>query len=395
MSNTIETVKNCVMNTYSRFPIVIEKGEGCYIYDEAGKKYLDMCAGIAVNSLGYGNETLKKALSEQLDQLCHISNLYYTKPQAQVAQLLTTYSGLDKVFFCNSGAEANEAAIKLARKYGSLKASNKTKIITMQQSFHGRTYGALTATGQTKYQRNFTPLVDGFAYAIYNDIESLKNLMDESVCAVMLEVVQGEGGIIVGDRTYLKAVQDLCYKQDALMIVDEVQTGIGRCGKLFAYENFDIQPDIITLAKGLGAGLPIGAMLCKEKCDVFEPGDHASTFGGNPLVTTAAKIVLEQLVKDDLGKHVQIVSNYLHQKLMRLKEKHAIVEEIRGMGLMWGIKLTIPAKDVVEACLKKGMLVVAAGEHVVRVLPPLVIEKSQIDEGICIFESVLENDISI
>ncbi len=390
MSGSIELGQKYIMNSYNRFPITISHGEGVYIYDDTGKKYLDMCAGIAVNALGYSHKGLSDALKGQIDRLLHISNLYYVPQQIEIAKCLVENSIFDKVFFCNSGAEANEAALKLARKYGKSKGENKTKVITMHHSFHGRTYGALSATGQAKYQKSFMPIMEGFSYADYNNIDSLKALIDENTCAVLLEVIQGEGGIIPGNKAYLKEVQQLCHQYDALLIVDEVQTGIGRTGTLFAFENFDIQPDVITLAKALGGGVPIGAMLCNAKADVFVPADHASTFGGNPLATTAAQVVIDELLTNNLLAHVKEMGAYLESELHKLKEVFSVITDVRGMGLMQGIALNIAPKDVVNKCIEKGMLVVGAGENVVRFVPPLIISKEQIDECISILKEVLK-----
>ncbi|MGL6173936.1 MAG: aspartate aminotransferase family protein [Cellulosilyticaceae bacterium] len=393
MYGCIEEAQQYIMNTYSRFPLILDRGEGCYVYDQAGKKYLDMCAGIAVNSLGYGHERLKEALKAQIDKLIHVSNLYYTEPQVKAAKLLVENSTFNQVFFCNSGAEANEAALKAARKYGKTKAPSKTKIISMYQSFHGRTYGAVTATGQEKYQKSFTPMVSGFEYAEYNDIESLKQIIDEDTCAVILEVIQGEGGIRVGNKAYLQQVEKLCKQYEALLIIDEVQTGIGRTGSLFAYEQFEIQPDIITLAKGLGAGVPIGAMLCNDEANVFIPGDHASTFGGNPLVTTAASVVLEELIDNNRIQHVQEIGKYLRGELLKLKEKYPMIIEVRGIGLMQGIELSGTAKEVIGECIDAGMLIVGAGEKVIRFVPPLIIEREEIDQAITILEKAIQHQI--
>lgn len=379
-----------IMKTYNKFSIEADKGEGVYLYDTSGKKYLDMCAGIAVNALGYTHKGLQDALNEQIDQMLHVSNLFYIPNQLEAAKLLIDHSIFSKVFFCNSGAEANEAALKLARKYGSSKNKEKTKIITMINSFHGRTYGAITATGQLKYQKSFLPMVSGFEYVQYNDIESLSNVMDDTVCAVLLEVIQGEGGIVAADKDYLKQVQELCEKYDALLMIDEVQTGIGRCGSLFAFEAFDIRPNVITLAKGLGSGVPIGAMLCDEKTDVFVPGDHASTFGGNPLATTAAKVVLNELINTDLLEHVKEVGSYLKSKLLALKEKYELITDVRGMGLMQGIEVSIAPKHLISKCIENGLMVVGAGENVVRFVPPLIITKDQIDECCSILEKSIQ-----
>ena len=389
MSEYIELGQKYIMNSYGKFQVTISHGEGVYVYDTSNKKYLDMCAGIAVNALGYGYPALSEALKEQIDKLLHISNLYYIPEQIEAAKMLIDNSIFDKAFFCNSGAEANEAALKLAKKYGKGKNENKTKVITMKHSFHGRTHGALSATGQTKYQKNFMPMLEGFSYAEYNNIDSLKALIDENTCAVLLEVIQGEGGIIPGDKAYLKEVEALCKEFDALMMIDEVQTGMGRTGTLFAFENFDIKPDVITLAKALGGGVPIGAMLCNAKADVFVPADHASTFGGNPLATTAAKTVINELINNNLLTHIKEVGAYLEGELAKIKEAFDVVTDVRGLGLMQGIELKVAPKDVVNKCIEKGMLVVGAGENVVRFVPPLIITKEQIADGMDILRAAL------
>lgn len=381
-----------VMETYNRFPITLEKGEGVYVYDNEGKKYLDMCAGIAVNTLGHAHPVLIDALTSQMKKLIHTSNLYHIPSQIEAASQLVKDTHFSKVFFCNSGAEANEAALKLAKKYGKQMAKTKTNIIAMDHSFHGRTIGALAATGQEKYQKAFTPLLQGFSYADYNDISSLESLIDDSTCAVILEVIQGEGGIIPADKAYLQKVQQLCEKYQALLIVDEVQTGIGRTGKLFAYEHFGIKPDVVTMAKGLGGGVPIGAMMCTERADVFKPGDHASTFGGNPLATTAAKTILSCVKQPSFLENVQEVGNYLQEKLLELKNTYTEIVDVRGIGLMQGIELSIPAKEIIKGCIAKGMLVVGAGEKVIRFVPPLIITKSQIEESMKILDAVLQEN---
>lgn len=389
MMEKVKQGENYIMHTYGRFPLVLERGEGAYLYDENGKKYLDMYAGIAVNALGYAHPRLTQALKHQVEQVMHVSNYYYTSNLIEASKLLVEHSCFDKVFFCNSGAEANEGALKLAKKYGKSKGEDKVQIIAMKQSFHGRTHGALAVTGQEKYQKSFMPLIPHVRYATYNDIQSLKELISENTCAVILEVIQGEGGIIPANPTYLQEVAALCETYDALLIVDEVQTGIGRTGSLFAFEQFGIKPDIVTMAKGLGGGVPIGAMACRSKADIFVPGDHASTFGGNPLVTAAAKVVLEELVNYDLLDHVKEIGAYLKEELLKLQKEVTCIKEIRGMGLMLGMELTVPALEVEIACMEKGMLVVGAGEKVVRFVPPLIIEKSHVDEAIAILKAVL------
>lgn len=381
--------KQYMMPTYERFNLVLEKGEGCYVYDEEGHKYLDMGSGIAVNSLGYHHPVLTEALKNQVGKLIHTSNYYYTKPQIEAAQLLVTYSSLDKVFFCNSGTEANEGAIKLARKYGKQKFPLKTQIISLKGGFHGRTLGALSATPKEQYQKDFKPLMPDFYYAQFNDIEDIKACINENTCAVILEVIQGEGGIILADEVYLKEIEKLCAQYDALFIIDEVQTGIGRTGSLFAYSQFGLQPDIVTTAKGLGAGLPIGAILCTEKANVFAPGNHGTTFGGNLLATTAASVVLKELCENGLMEHVQSVSKYLKDKLLKMQAKSEKIVEIRGMGLMIGIEIKEPVKPLLEKCMAKGLLAIGAGEKVIRLLPPLIITAKQVDEGIAILEELL------
>lgn len=389
MEQLVNEGEKYIMHTYGRFPLVLEHGEGVYLYDEKGKKYLDMYAGIAVNALGYAHPTLTAALQEQVEKMMHVSNYYYTKNLIEASKLLVENSPFDKVFFCNSGAEANEGALKLAKKYGKLKSEDKVQIIAMKKSFHGRTHGALAVTGQEKYQKSFMPLIPNVSYADYNDIDSLKAIMSDKTCAVILEVIQGEGGIIPGDPAYLQAVEALCKAHDALLIVDEVQTGIGRTGTIFAFEQFGINPDIVTMAKGLGAGVPIGAMACTSKADVLVPGDHASTFGGNPLVTAAAKVVLKELTVNHLLDHVKEVGAYLKGELLKLQKEFDCIKEVRGLGMMLGMELTLPALEVEKKCMDKGMLVVGAGEKVVRFVPPLIIEKAHVDEAIAILKSVL------
>lgn len=378
------------MDTYGRFPIVLTEGKGCCLYDEEGKEYIDFCAGIATNALGYQHPRMVEALKSQLDKLLHVSNLYYTQPQVEVAKLLVTHSDLDKVFFCNSGTEANEAALKLARKWGKKQSPEKYKVITMENSFHGRTYGSLSATGQEKYQKSFNPMLEGFQYVPFNDVEALKEAVTPDVCAIMLEVIQGEGGIKLAELDYMKAVAQLCEENNSLLIIDEVQTGIGRCGTLFAYTQFGITPDIITLAKGLGAGIPIGAMICNKKADVFEKGDHAATFGGNPLSTTSAQVVLELLIHEGLLQQVQSMGSYLEQQLKGLQSKYPIIKEVRGKGLMQAIELHEAARPTMEKCIEKGLIVVGSGEKVIRFLPPLIVQKAEIDEAMQKLEKALE-----
>lgn len=389
MSQMIETGEKYIMHTYGRFPVVLDHGEGVYLYDENGKKYLDMYAGIAVNALGYNHPKLTETLQEQVKKMLHVSNYYYTKELVGAAKLIVENSIFDKVFFCNSGAEANEAALKLAKKYGKLKNENKNQIIAMKKSFHGRTHGALALTIQEKYQKSFMPLVPNIQAAEYNNIESVKALMSENTCAVILEVIQGEAGIIPAEKAFLQEVEALCKANDALLIIDEVQTGIGRTGTLFAFEQYGIKPDVVSMAKGLGGGVPIGAMACTAKADVLVPGDHASTFGGNPLVTAATQVVLTELTQNGLLDHVKEVGAYLKEQLLALKDEFDCVKDVRGIGLMQGIELTIPILDVEKKCIENGMLIVGAGVNVIRFVPPLIVEKAHIDEAISILRKAL------
>ena len=390
MQKLVDKGEKYIMHTYGRFPVVLDHGEGVYLYDTTGKKYLDMYAGIAVNAFGYGYKPLTEALKAQIDKMLHASNYYYTENLIEASKLLVENSIFSKVFFCNSGAEANEAALKLAKKYGKSKSETKTGIIAMNKSFHGRTQGALSVTCQDKYQKSFLPLVPNVNKATYNDLDSVKALMNEDICAVIVEVIQGEGGIIPGTPEFLQGLSALCKQYDALLIVDEVQTGIGRTGSLFAFEQLGFEPDIVTMAKGLGGGVPIGAMACNEKADIFVPGDHASTFGGNPLATAAAKVVLTELTTKPILENVKEVSAYLREQLEALKEQFPqVIKEIRGRGLMLGVEMSILAVDVEKECINEGMLIVAAGANVLRFVPPLIITKENVDEAIQILKKAL------
>lgn len=378
-----------IMNTYSRFPITLTHGEGMYVYDENGKKYLDFAAGIAVNSLGHGHKGLAEAISRQAGELIHVSNLYWNKPQIELAEKLVKNSCFDKVFFCNSGAESIEGALKLARKYASKKGTGKFEIITMKDSFHGRTYGAITATGQTKYQKGLEPLLPGIVHAEFNSYEGVKAAVTDKTCAILLEPVQGESGIHPADKDFLEKVRSLCDKNDILLIFDEVQCGVGRTGELFAYQQYGVEPDILTLAKGLAGGVPIGALLAKSgAAEGFSPGDHASTFGGNPLAAAAANTVLDEVLGGLLG-NAKKQGEYLAEKLKMLVNEYDIVAEVRGIGLMQGIELTVPAGNIVNACIEKGLLLVSAGPNVVRFVPPLIVTGRDIDEAVDILRSAL------
>lgn len=394
MSENFESLasrgEKVIMQTYSRYPIAFDHGKGVYLWDTNGKKYLDFVAGIAVNSLGYANERLVKAISEQAGKLIHVSNLYYTKPQIELAEKLVKYSDFDKVFFCNSGAEANEAALKLCRKYAVMKNKPGREIITMEHSFHGRTYGAVTATGQDKYHKGLDPLLPDIKYAVYNDFESVKNAVNDNTCAIMMEPVQGEGGVIPAKKEFLEKVRELCDENDILLVFDEVQTGVGRSGCLFCYQKYGVVPDIATLAKGLAGGVPIGAMLTKDSvAEAFKPGDHASTFGGNPLATAAGNVVMDEIMEGGILENVNECGKYLTECLNALKAKHKNIIDVRGIGLIQGIELDVPVADVVKKSIDGGLLLVGAGANVIRFVPSLIIKKSEIDEAMSILDKAL------
>lgn len=385
---TAELGEKYVMKTYSRFPLAFEKGEGMYVYDENGKKYLDFVAGIAVNSLGHNHPKLVKAITEQASKLIHISNLYYTKPQCTLAQKLVENGSLDKVFFCNSGAEAIESALKLARKYGS--KTGRQEIITMHQSFHGRTFGAVTATGQDHYHEGFGDMLPNIKYATFNDFESVKNTVTENTVAILMEPVQGEGGIIPAKKEFLEQVRSLCDERDILLMFDEVQCGVGRLGTLFAYQTFGVVPDVMSTAKGIAGGVPCGLMMAKEKAaEAFVPGDHASTFGGNPLATAAGNVVVDELL-GGLLDNVKKQGVYLREKLEEMAEKHKnIVKDVRGIGLMQGIELTEPAGEYIAKAIDMGLLLVGAGKFIIRFVPSLIVSKEDIDNVMEILDKAL------
>ena len=379
-----------LMQTYARQPISIVRGRGAKVYDMEGREYIDFVGGIAVNILGHGHPDLVQAIQRQAAQLIHVSNLYYTEPQVRLAQMLVDHSCADRVFFCNSGAEANEAAIKLARRYGHEKhGANRFEIITMKNSFHGRTMATLTATGQEKVQKGFEPLVPGFVYAPFNDFAALESLVTDKTTAIMLEPIQGEGGVHVADQAYLKSLRELCTQKDILLIFDEVQTGMGRTGTLFAYEQLGVEPDIMTLAKGLGGGMPIGACLAKEAvAAVFTAGTHASTFGGNPLACAAGLAVCRILIEGRVLEQARRMGDYLSKGLADFKDRHRAVRDVRGLGLLQGLEVEIDAKAVVADCLTRGVLVNATSERVLRFVPPLIITQAEIDRVLEILSSI-------
>jgi acetylornithine/N-succinyldiaminopimelate aminotransferase len=376
-----ESADQYLMGTYARQPISIVRGRGTKVYDLEGREYVDFVGGIAVNLLGHGHPDLVLAVQKQAAQLIHTSNLYYTEPQVRLAQMLVDHSFADQVFFCNSGAEANEAAIKLARRYSHDKyGAGRFEIITMKQSFHGRTMATLTATGQEKVQKGYEPLVPGFSYVTFNHLAELQHALTDKTAAIMLEPIQGEGGVHVVSREYLKAVRELCTQRDILLIFDEVQTGMGRTGTLFAYEQLNVQPDIMTLAKGLGGGVPIGACLATAPvAKAFGPGSHASTFGGNPLACAAALAVFRVLLDGRVLDQARRMGEYLSKGLSECKDRHHLVRDVRGLGLLQGMEVEMDAKTVVGDCLKRGFLVNAVGEHVLRFIPPLIITQPEVD----------------
>lgn len=381
-NNIMELDKTYIMNTYARFPLCITSGNGVYLIDEDGTSYLDFTSGIGVNCLGYSHPEWVKAVQKQVATLAHTSNLFYTKPAVEVAQKLCLKSGMKKVFFANSGAEANEGAIKIARKYN----PNRSTILTLKDSFHGRTLTTLSATGQAHFHQHFDPFPTGFKHIEVDNFESLQANVSEDTLAIMVEIIQGEGGVHVVSKSYLDAIQHLCHHRDILLIIDEVQTGIGRCGSLFAYMQYDLVPDIVTCAKGLGNGLPIGAVLVNSKCEhVLAYGDHGSTFGGNLIATTSANFVLDQM-NETMYAHVL----HLHELAISRITQMPFVEEVAGLGLMLGITIkdSIHAKTVIDLAREKGLLLLSA-KHKIRLLPPLIMSETDFNKGLDILEDVL------
>jgi acetylornithine/N-succinyldiaminopimelate aminotransferase len=380
-----------ICNTYARFPVLFTRGEGCKLWDENGKEYLDFLAGIAVCNLGHSHPELAQVLCEQAGKLVHVSNLFFTQPQVELAAELTRLSFADKVFFANSGAEANEAAIKLARKYSNDQyGPGRFHVISMHNSFHGRTMATLSATGQEKVHKGFEPLVEGFSFVEFNSVEAVEAAVTDRTCAVLVEPIQGEGGINLPRPGYLQGLKALCERNDLLLIFDEVQVGMGRTGTLFAYEQEWVAPDIMTLAKALGNGLPIGAMLASDKAaKAFVPGTHASTFGGTPLITATALKVLQLISPPDFLAKVQETGSYLRQRLLELQDRHPVIREVRGRGLIWGVELKEPGQRLVEICLKKGLVINCTHGTVLRLVPPLTVERQEIDHLIAVLDEVI------
>lgn len=383
--------QSALFPTYARYPITIVKGEGSRLWDDEGREYLDFMSGLAVTSLGHAPRQVKEKLVAQLDQLWHVSNLFHIPDQEVLAKLLTENSCADAVFFCNSGAEANEAAIKLARRYNrKVLGNDRYEVITFKQSFHGRTLATLTATGQDKVKDGFDPLPAGFVYAPFNDAEALKGFISEKTCAIMLEMVQAEGGVIIADPDFIKEVERLCKEHNLLLIIDEVQTGLGRTGKLFAHQHYGIEPDIFTLAKALGSGFPMGAMLGKGKLvEAFTAGSHATTFGGTPIAMAAGIATVETMLEEKLPERAAEMGAYLHEKLEEALKGNTLVQEIRSKGLIVGIACGQPVAELVSKIHQKGLLVVSAGSDVVRLLPNLLVTKKEIDQAVEIIGQVL------
>ncbi len=390
MSNIKELDSQYVMHTYGRNGVVIDKGVGCKLYGDDGKEYIDFGSGIGTLSLGTSDDGLINAVTEQMQKTQHVSNYFMCAPVAELAEKICTLSGFSKVFFANSGAEANEGAIKLARKYSYDKyGKGRSTIITFNQSFHGRTVTTLAATGQDVFHDFFFPFTEGFKYCEYNNIDALKEALTDDVCAVMLECIQGEGGVNIMTPDFAKAVKEECEKRDILIICDEIQTGVARTGKLFAFQNYDMTPNVITLAKGLAGGMPIGAFVADEKCEsVIGKGQHGSTFGGNPVSCAAANYVLSKVANDDFLNAVNQNGKYLMEKLKSIDSDKIL--EVRGMGLMIGVKTSIPTGEFSAKALENGLFVLTAGKDVIRLLPPLVITKEEIDKGVEIFTNIIK-----
>ena len=381
-----------VMNTYGRQPLVLVKGEGCRVWDDTGKEYLDCLAGLAVVNLGHAHPEVARAAAAQLTQLVHVSNIYYTTPMVELAEALVRLSFADRVFFANSGAEVNEGAIKLVRRYSRERfGAGRHRIICMENSFHGRTLGALSATGQSKFWQGFDPLLPGFIFVPFNDLDAVANAIDDTVCAVMLEPIQGEGGVCLPSPDYLKGLRQLCNDKGLLLILDEIQTGLGRTGKLFAQENFGITPDVMTLAKALANGLPMGALLATaEVASAFVPGTHASTFGAGPVIAAAAKTSLDLLSAPEFLAGVRERGLWLEKGLLALQAELSVIKEVRGLGLMWGMELTQEGTPMVAACRERGLLVNCTQGNVLRLLPPLVITPRELDAALAILKDAFK-----
>ena len=382
MNQYVETTENSLVHTYNRFPVVLDRGEGVYLYDTDGKKYLDFAAGIAVSGLGYGNPEFNGALKDQIDQLSHSSNLYYNTTCGKAAEALKEVSGMDRVFFTNSGTEAIEGALKAARKYAWKKGTGRYAFIAMENSFHGRSMGALSVTEHEAYRTPFEPLIPGVSFARFNDLDSVRELVTEKTCAIILEPLQGEGGINTASEEFMKGIRELCDKEGILMICDEIQCGMGRTGSMFAWQSYGTKPDIMAMAKAIGSGVPVGAFAMTEEVAKYslEPGDHGTTYGGNPLACAAVAKTIEIFRREKITDHVQEVGAYLTLRLKELVESCDGALEQRGKGLIQGLKVRRPAGEICAAALKEGLLVISARSDVIRLVPPLVVKKEHIDE---------------
>ncbi len=384
VNNKIKQAEENLLPVYNRFPIVLDHGEGVYLYDTDGKEYLDFAAGFAVCGLGYGNQELNQVLKEQIDSLYHTSNLYYHENTGEAAAALNRISGMDRIFFTNSGAEAIEGALKAARKYAYTKKSGRYEVVAMEHSFHGRTFGAVSVTGKDAYREPFEPLVPGVRFAEFNDLESVKAAVNEKTCAIILEPLQGEGGINLATQEFMEGIRKICDEQDILMICDEVQCGMGRTGSMFAWQGFGVKPDIMAMAKAIGNGIPVGAFAMTQKVADYslKAGDHGSTYAGNPLACAAVRKVVEIFEREDIVGHVNEVAPYLEQRLNEIVEEFDCVTRRKGKGLMQGLELTIPLAEVNQRAIEEGLLVIQAGGNVIRFVPPLIIEKEHVDEMI-------------
>ena len=384
VNNKIQAAEENLIHVYNRFPIVLDHGKGMYLYDTDGKEYLDFAAGIAVCGLGYGNEELNEALKAQIDKLCHTSNLFYHESCGEAAKELNRVSGMDRVFFTNSGTEANEGALKAARRYAFTKKTGRYEFIAMEDSFHGRSFGAVSVTGHDSYREPFEPVLPGVKFAKFNDLDSVKALVSDKTCAIILEPLQGEGGIHLATQEFMEGIRKICDDNDILMICDEVQCGMARTGTMFAWQGFGVKPDIITMAKAIGNGIPVGAFAMTEKVAEYslQPGDHGATYGGNPLACTAVKKVIEIFEREDIVGHVNQVAPYLTKRLDELVDEMDCVTERRGKGLMQGLVLSKPAGEVISRAIAEGLLVIQAEGNVLRFVPPLIVEEKHIDEMI-------------
>lgn len=393
MKEYIDTAESALLHTYNRNQIVLDKGKGVNLYDIEGKEYLDFVSGIGVFALGYGNQEYNDALKEQIDKIIHTSNIFYNVPAVEAAVKLKEVSGMDRVFFTNSGAEAIEGAIKAARKYAYLKdGCTDHEIIALEHSFHGRTMGALAVTGKKAYREAFEPLIGNVKFASMNNFDSVKNLVNDKTCAIIMETVQGEGGIYPADKEFIESVYALCQEKDILLILDEIQCGMGRCGSYFAWQQYDVKPDIMTTAKAVGCGIPVGAFLLNEKvaANSLVAGDHGTTYGGNPLACAAIKKTLDLFEENHIIEHVAFVGEYLKEELDKIVEQYDCVITRRGIGLMQGLVFDKPVADIIKKAIDKGLLLINAGVDVIRFLPPLIIEKEDVDTMIAILKQAIE-----